>query len=61
MPLLRRSERHRDELGTRARQQAAIAAFGQRALAGVELRELLEEAAEVERASCAPTTSRCWS
>jgi PAS domain S-box-containing protein len=47
MPLLRRSQRHRDELGTRARQQAAIAAFGQRALAGVDLADLLEQAVEV--------------
>ena len=47
MPLPRRSQRHRDELGTRARQQAAIAAFGQRALAGVGLAELLEEAVDV--------------
>ena len=43
----RRSNRNRDELGTRARQQAAIAAIGQRALGGIELQELLEEAAEV--------------
>src|ERR1700741_2509783 len=47
MALLRRSQRHRDELGTRARQQAAIAEFGQRALEGVELQDLLEEAVEV--------------
>ncbi len=43
----RRSNRTRDELGTRARQQAAIAAIGQRALAGLELQELLDEAAEI--------------
>ena len=45
--LRRRSNRHRDELRTRARQQAAIAAFGQRALAGAELEQLLDEAAAV--------------
>jgi PAS domain S-box-containing protein len=48
--LRRRPHRDRDELGTRARQQAAIATFGQRALAGMELEILLDEATElVER------------
>ncbi|HEY6780665.1 MAG TPA: SpoIIE family protein phosphatase, partial [Thermoleophilaceae bacterium] len=43
----RRSNRQRDELEGRARQQAAIAAIGQRALGGIDLEQLLDEAAEV--------------
>ena len=48
--LLRRSHRYGDELATRARQQAAVAELGQRALAGLDLDELVAEAAAVGRA-----------
>jgi PAS domain S-box-containing protein len=44
--LRRRSHRYRDEVATRARQQAAVAELGQRALAGIQLDELIFEAAE---------------
>ena len=40
----RRAHRYRDEVATRARQQAAVAELGQRALAGVGLDELIEHA-----------------
>jgi PAS domain S-box-containing protein len=40
----RRAHHYRDEVATRARQQAAVAELGQRALAGVGLDELIEEA-----------------
>jgi PAS domain S-box-containing protein len=43
--LRRRPHRYRDELATRARQQAAVAELGQRALAGMPLDELIDEAA----------------
>jgi PAS domain S-box-containing protein len=43
----RRSDRYaREELGIRARQQAAVAELGRRALAGAPLDELIEAAAE---------------
>jgi PAS domain S-box-containing protein len=45
--LRRRSTGERDELETRARQQAAVADLGQRALAGMALEELLDAAAHV--------------
>jgi PAS domain S-box-containing protein len=44
--LRRRAHRYRDEVAIRARQQAAVAGLGQRALAGLPLDELIEEAAE---------------
>src|ERR687892_260255 len=40
----RRAHRYRDEVATRARQQAAVAELGQRALAGLPLDELIDEA-----------------
>jgi PAS domain S-box-containing protein len=40
----RRAHRYRDELTTRARQQAAVADLGQRALAGLPLDELIDQA-----------------
>ena len=40
----RRAHRYRDEVATRARQQAAVADLGQRALAGLPLDELIDEA-----------------
>src|SRR2546423_12652394 len=43
----RHSQRGREELGALARQQAAVANLGQRALEGVPLERLLEEAAAV--------------
>ena len=43
--LRRRSHSDRDELRVRASQQAAVAALGQRALAGTPLERLLDEAA----------------
>jgi len=43
--LRRRPHRYEDEVATRARQQAVVAELGQRALAGVPLDELIEEAA----------------
>lgn len=48
-----RERRHRAEatLETRAHQQAAVAALGQRALAGEPLRSLMEHAVEVVRAA----------
>src|SRR5688572_14576332 len=42
--LLRRSRRIRDELARARRQPAAVAELGQRALAGLELEALLDEA-----------------
>ena len=42
---MRRSHRYRDEVATRARQQAAVAELGQRALAGIALDELISDAA----------------
>jgi PAS domain S-box-containing protein len=45
--LRRRAHRYRDEVATRARQQAAVAELGQRALAGLELDELIEDAVAV--------------
>jgi len=45
--LRRRAHRYRDEVATRARQQAAVAELGQRALAGLELEELIEDAVQV--------------
>jgi PAS domain S-box-containing protein len=39
----RRVHRYRDEVATRARQQAAVADLGQRALAGLALDELIEQ------------------
>jgi PAS domain S-box-containing protein len=42
----RRSDRYGDEVAIRARQQAAVAELGQRALAGTPLDELIEAAAE---------------
>jgi PAS domain S-box-containing protein len=42
--LRRRAHRYRDEVATRARQQAAVAELGQRALAGLPLDELIDEA-----------------
>jgi hypothetical protein len=42
----RRSHRYGDEVAIRARQQAAIAELGQRALAGTPLDQLIEAAAE---------------
>jgi hypothetical protein len=42
----RRSHRYGDEVGIRARQQAAVAELGQRALAGTPLDQLIEAAAE---------------
>jgi PAS domain S-box-containing protein len=44
--LRRRAGRYRDEVATRARQQAAVAELGQRALAGAPLEALLDQAAE---------------
>jgi PAS domain S-box-containing protein len=41
---LRRAHRYRDEVATRARQQAAVAELGQRALGGLELDDLIERA-----------------
>jgi PAS domain S-box-containing protein len=41
---LRRAHRYRDEVATRARQQAVVADLGQRALAGLPLDELIDEA-----------------
>jgi PAS domain S-box-containing protein len=43
---LRRAHRYRDEVATRARQQAAVADLGQRALAGLDLDDLMQDAAE---------------
>ncbi|MGH2824554.1 MAG: PAS domain S-box protein, partial [Thermoleophilaceae bacterium] len=40
----RRAHRYRDEVATRARQQAAVAELGQRALAGLPLDDLIDEA-----------------
>jgi PAS domain S-box-containing protein len=40
----RRAHHYRDEVATRARQQAAVADLGQRALAGLALDELIDEA-----------------
>jgi PAS domain S-box-containing protein len=40
----RRAHRYRDEVATRARQQAAVADLGQRALAGLPLDELIDQA-----------------
>src|ERR671914_528749 len=40
----RRAHRYRDEVATRAHQQAAVADLGQRALAGLPLDELIDEA-----------------
>ncbi|MGH2715769.1 MAG: SpoIIE family protein phosphatase [Thermoleophilaceae bacterium] len=40
----RRAHRYRDEVATRARQQAAVAELGQRALAGLQLDDLIDEA-----------------
>jgi PAS domain S-box-containing protein len=40
----RRAHRYRDEVATRARQQAVVADLGQRALSGLPLDELIEEA-----------------
>src|ERR687895_1795486 len=40
----RRAHRYRDEVATRARQQAAVADLGQRALAGLPLDELIDAA-----------------
>src|SRR5918999_692180 len=40
----RRAHRYRDEVAVRARQQAAVADLGQRALAGLPLDELIEQA-----------------
>jgi PAS domain S-box-containing protein len=42
----RRAHRYRDEVATRARQQAAVAELGQRALAGFPLEALLDRAVE---------------
>jgi PAS domain S-box-containing protein len=42
----RRFDRYEDEVAIRARQQAAVAELGQRALAGTPLDELIEAAAE---------------
>ena len=44
--LRRRAHRYRDEVATRARQQAAVAELGQRALAGLELDELIQAAVD---------------
>jgi PAS domain S-box-containing protein len=41
---LRRAHRYRDEVATRARQQAVVADLGQRALAGLPLDDLIDEA-----------------
>src|SRR5688572_31830283 len=40
----RRAHRYRDELATRARQQAVVADLGQRALSGMPLDELIDQA-----------------
>ena len=40
----RRPHRYRDEVATRARQQAVVADLGQRALAGLPLDDLIDEA-----------------
>src|SRR5262245_18261861 len=40
----RRAHRYRDEVATRARQQAAVADLGQRALAGLPLDDLIDQA-----------------
>jgi hypothetical protein len=40
----RRAHRYRDEVAVRARQQAAVADLGQRALAGLPLDELIDQA-----------------
>lgn len=42
----RRTQRYRDEAALRARQQAAVAGLGQRALAQTDLDELIDEAAK---------------
>src|SRR5688500_4938301 len=45
--LRRRAHRYRDEVATRARQQAAVAELGQRALAGLDLDDLIDDAVAV--------------
>ncbi len=60
-PCCAAAHRYRDELRTRARQQAAVAELGQRALAGLRARRAPRAGGDSGCARARTDSCRCWS